>query len=708
MKYQLLYANHGHIVNGGKGWRTVREPLPDDAVERHLNGGPRYGVPFVRPVENTVMAGMIDIDDHDGSAGWERVTQTASELMDSAAKVGVILHPYRSGGGKGINLWAIWEQPQSAAAVKALLESVVVGIGLAVGAGGIAVGQVEVFPKQGAVGEGEVGNCAALPRTALCPWTLEDIDAQPWESSATIVVEPASVVVESESVVETLTTEQLSDLLRFVPVAGIGYDEWWRRIMGIHDAGGSIEMAREWSRRDPAYAEDDGLTEAKWRSIGTKQRSNRVTVRTLMKLAAAEGWGGLGAQVEAFPVAVEPVSGELLVDYERVIGKGRYGGYVVTNSEQLFNCVSRDPEFPFKVSFDEFLQEIMVSVNRGTRERLQDHHYYEMRRWCDRHRWEPVDTKLIREAVDAAAKSNRTDLALEWAESLKWDGVDRYSEMLRRMGVVLTPYHEAVIRYLWTSHGARLLRPGHQADSIIVLISPEQGVGKTQLINALAPKICGVDTYQNIHIDHLLVEDKAGRALRGCLIANLDEMRNFSKRESAEIKAALSRMKESYIPKYKESRLEFGRRCMIYATNNEVEFLDDSTGNRRYHPLRVGRIDLQWFGENVEQLWAQGIAHFKQSGQAWHEAAQLATGVVRDHIISDTWDDAIRAYLDTAPVDFVRTGDIMRDVLQLPIDRQDRRAQQRVVSALRLAGWERRAKRLDGSVVNGYHRPPPF
>lgn len=704
MHKSLQHATHAHITKAAGGtWRTVKGALPDGALAHHLNGGPRYGVPFVRPGDGTAMAGMIDVDDHDGSAGWGLVSTTAAALMERAESMGVVLHPYRSGGGKGVNLWAVWEQPQQADAIKWALEWAVKACGLAVGARGVASGQVEVFPKQGSVAAGEVGNCAALPRTPLCSWSWGDVDAAEWVPSA-----PVSRQAERSedrglggTGVESLTADQLRDLLRFVPVAGIGYDDWWARVMAIHDAGGSIELAREWSRYDPAYADDDGLTDAKWRSIRGSVRATRVTVRTLMKLAADAGWGGLVADVEQFPVA--EVDGELLQDYARVPGKGRYAGYVESSVEQVSLCVAKDPEFPFRLSFDTFLQDKLISVDHSHAVRLVDAHYVLMRRWFDRRHWEPVTGTLMRDAAEGAVWGNRTNLAQEWAAGLRWDGVDRYDESLRRMGAQVSEYYRAVVRYQWTSHGARVLEPGYQADAIIVIVGEQQGTGKTQMINALAPRIGGVETYRNIGIDDLLHSDKSARAMKGCLVANLDEMRDFGRRESSEIKAALSKMRESYIPKYRETREEFGRACVIYATNNHSEFLDDETGNRRYHPIVVGKIDVEWFRTNAEQLWAQGVEDFRANGQAWRRALELAPEAILQHNTADDWQDAVRSYLETMPGDRVTGADILTNALGVTMDRIDMRAQKRVGKIMRELNWERAVIR-DGAEVKRCYR----
>ena len=419
---------------------------------------------------------------------------------------------------------------------------------------------------------------------------------------------------------------------------------------------------------------------------------------------AAVGGDHRSADVDQFPEAIAD-NGQVLIDYERVPGKGRYASYIAATIEQVCQCLISDPEFPWFISRDEFLQDTMLHEKAsGESMRLRDHHYVEMRRWFDRRRWEPVSTAMIREAVDAAANAHTTNIARSWAESLKWDGGDRFDDMLRAYGVEWTEYYRAVVEYLWTSHAARALHPGYQADAIVVLVSEKQGTGKTQSIVALAPRIGGHDTYMNVHIEELLSAEKAARVLKGCLVANLDEMRGTSKKEDAEKKAAISRMREAYVPKYKETREEFGRQCMLYATTNQLKFLNDSE-NRRYHMLPTGDVDLEWIRANRDQLWAQGVAMFKAKGQQWKRALELAPEYTADYEMDDAWDVVIAAWIDSTPLETFTTHDVLTHAVNIPVERQGRAEQTRVGHILRRLGCEKR-KQANGGIRQWHYKKP--
>lgn len=688
-----------HIHKNGSGtWNTVKGPMVPDFWPRHLKGDERFGVPFL--VKDRCRAAMVDVDDH-SSVGWDTVTRAVDAILNELSLVGLIGLPFRSGGGAGVNIWLIWSDDQQAAGVRAAIRAAIERAGYTVGAGGIAKGQVEIFPKQDKAHG--AGNCAALPRTALDALTLEDIPLGQvfWSTSAPV---PEVNIIEKPTGAQgsKLNPEQLEELLGYIPNDDLEYDAWWSTIMAIHDAGGTLEQAEAWSAKSTKHT--PGYLPRKWRSI-TGDTERRVTVRTLKKMAADAGWEGSLVDVSVFP---EPDDIKE-INYPRIPGKGRYAGYINSNRQLIKRCMSEDPNFPWIIAFDEFTQEIVLSLRSdGEWTRLRDHHYYEMGVWFDTQRWEPVKTPTIREAVNAVAYLNVINLARSWALSLEWDGEDRYAEALRRMAVEIDDYTLAVARYWWTAHGARILEPGYKCDSVIVLVG-EQETGKTKLIDTLAPKIGELRTYRDCNIEQLLSDDKSARVVRGALMLNLDEMRNYSRKEAAEVKACLSRTHESFIPKYIEFRHEFGRMCVIYATTNKDQFLDDETGNRRYHVLKVdNNIDLDWFEQNRDLLWAQGIHEFRNHGLAWKDASRLAPDHIQDHETDDVWEEPIAEYLETSPLEYETISNVLEVVCRITIDHQTKREEMRVAKILKNLGWKGKLRREPGKRFRIWERPLQF
>lgn len=706
---QLLYAQSAYITKkpGDKMWATVKGALPKDALAKHIEGTRRFGVPFLQG--DRCMAAMIDLDDHDGSLGWETMKAVADQFLDALFQKGLLAQPFRSGGGAGINLWLVWAEPQQAAGVRRLLAEIASTLGYRNGAGGVAKKQVEIFPKQDRVEEGEIGNCAALPRSPLDYDTLADVDDEgEWLGSTG--VEPIEVDDDEAtgSASRQLTPAQIDDLLSHIPNQDLEYDLWIKVLSAIKQAGGTEDQALAWSRTSPKH--DDKEFRKKFKSF-KRSEGNVVGANSLIYHAKQGGWQELTADIEAFPLQPMQANedGEVMdIGFRKNPAKGRWYGYYESTLEQIKRCIDLNPHFPWRVAFDEFSQDILFRELGSPQDRfrrLMDADITRMRVWFEENQWMPVSKDMMRDAVHYVAHEHGLNIATAWANSLQWDGVDRYEDALLAMGMEVNDYSRAVMAYWWTSHGARAVEPGYQCDSIIVLISPTQGEGKSSLIRALAPKFGDMETYRDINIEQLLKDDTSARALRGCLVANMDEMRNFSKREAAEAKAALSRTRESYTPKYLETRSEFGRQCVIYATNNHTEFLDDDTGNRRYYTLTVQRINIEWFKTHRDQLWAQGISQFKATGQAWQEAARVAPKHVKKHEVHDVWEDRIADYLETQMAKHIGIEEVLTNAIQMPVSKQARSDELRVAKVLRQLGWERKVVREGNKLAKRWCNP---
>jgi predicted P-loop ATPase len=176
------------------------------------------------------------------------------------------------------------------------------------------------------------------------------------------------------------------------------------------------------------------------------------------------------------------------------------------------------------VTFDEFLQDILI-VRDGKRASLDDS-AFAMRAWFDDSGWEPVGNEMIRGAVRTVALQRIENLAATYVSGLieTWDGIDRTEGLLDALGIGSKPYTQAVAQYWITAMAARAMTPGVQADNIVVLKGP-QGAGKSRVLRALAPVIEGIQTYREGNLDDLLTEERSARLCRGCLILNLDELR---------------------------------------------------------------------------------------------------------------------------------------------------------------------------------------
>ena len=138
-----------------------------------------------------------------------------------------------------------------------------------------------------------------------------------------------------------------------------------------------------------------------------------------------------------------------------------------------------------------------------------------------------------------------------------------------------------------------------------LVLAGGQGVGKTQFFRSLNPEFVKSET--ELQLNSTSGKDHQIEAL-SYAIAELSEIDAvFRKSDSAALKAFLSRGVDSIRIPYAKAPVLQTRRTTFCASVNEVNFLNDPTGNRRFWPVLVSAID--WgYSLSIEKLWAQALA----------------------------------------------------------------------------------------------------
>jgi predicted P-loop ATPase len=366
-------------------------------------------------------------------------------------------------------------------------------------------------------------------------------------------------------------------------------------------------------------------------------------------------------------------------------------GFIKPNSTNLMMAVRQLP-----LSFDTFTGMAFIKDD-GKLERFQDKHFVQIACTLEKGGFSHIPSNRVRDIVKAAYLENSYDAALEWANSLVWDGVPRAESLFSKyFGVAESPYEAAVSMYFATAMAGRLLQGGVQADMVPVLIGG-QGVGKTRSVMALAPL---ESSYAEIDMGNTKDSDMS-RMMRGKLICELGELKGLRSRDSEWIKSWISRSSEEWVEKYEVYSTIMPRRCVFIGTSNETQFLVDGTGNRRWLPLSVTNpCDPEAITRDREQIWAEAIHYFKLIGVAWKAAQELAQDVHKEHmVIDDVMIERVDKFLNS-PVNTTKQGFTIDEVcsflgLGANVPKKD---QHRIGDALRHLGYEKVRKRFGSKV----------
>jgi predicted P-loop ATPase len=256
----------------------------------------------------------------------------------------------------------------------------------------------------------------------------------------------------------------------------------------------------------------------------------------------------------------------------------------------------------------------------------------------------------------------------------------------------------------------RILEPGIQADMAPILVGA-QGLGKSSGVAAMVPS---PEFFAEVSFNDK--DDDQARRLRGKLVAEISELRGLGTRDEDAIKAFMTRTHEQWVPKYREFAASYARRVVFVGTTNRDEFLADDTGNRRWLPVRVGRVDVAALQHDRLQLWAEARDLFMLGGVAFRDAERLAKDVHAEHMVSDPWEDDIAKWLDT-PDDFdssitprmrefLRINDIAAGALRLEVRQFGKREEMRISKCLQKFGYRRVQRWVKGRNSKVWERKP--
>ena len=238
----------------------------------------------------------------------------------------------------------------------------------------------------------------------------------------------------------------------------------------------------------------------------------------------------------------------------------------------------------------------------------------------------------------------------EFIESLpEWDKVPRVDTLLvDYLGAADTAYVRAVTRKTLCAAISRVLRPGCKFDSMLVLNGP-QGVGKSTLI----AKLAGEWFSDSLNLGD--TKDKtAAEKLQGYWILEIGELAGLKKAEVETLRSFLSRQNDIYRAAFGKRATPHLRQCVFFGTTNaESGYLRDTTGNRRFWPVKTpGSGKKQSWNlthEEILQIWAEALVYVRQGEKLdlSPEMDALAKDEQREAMESDEREGLVREYLDT-------------------------------------------------------------
>ncbi len=311
--------------------------------------------------------------------------------------------------------------------------------------------------------------------------------------------------------------------------------------------------------------------------------------------------------------------------------------------------------------------------------------------------------ELVADAVEAACRRDTYHPVRDYLAPLaaEWDGVERIDTWLHRYcRAEDTPYTRAAGRVTLLSACARAMTPGSKVDCMLVMVG-RQGARKSTAIRTLGGQWTS-DTPVEIGA-------KDGyEALRGAWIVEMSELAGMTGKDVERLKAFFSSPEDVYRPPYARKPIRRLRSNIFIGTTNDMDFLRDQTGSRRFHCVAVGDdIDSESLFEDRDQLWGEAALRYLEGAPWWLNGEQedLAAGAAEAFTALDPWEDSIVSRLEGLERVHTRT---IYDWLEIPErDRNAGTAARLVRIMCGRLGWVRPTSpiRIDGRQARGFVQP---
>lgn len=193
-------------------------------------------------------------------------------------------------------------------------------------------------------------------------------------------------------------------------------------------------------------------------------------------------------------------------------------------------------------------------------------------------------------------------------------------------------------------------------------------------------------------------------ATAGKWIVEAGELKGMGKGDVAALKACLSRQRDEARMAYGHKSMRVPRQFVIIGTTNETDgYLRDSTGNRRFWPVRVQRFSLEKLRADRDQLWAEA-AEAEALGESIRLDPRLYEAAATEQEARLAGDDPLVEVLHRALAN--RTGKLRVSDAYLICGIEAGKVNQDQIArfgrAIRELGWERRRRRFDGSLEYAY------
>lgn len=329
--------------------------------------------------------------------------------------------------------------------------------------------------------------------------------------------------------------------------------------------------------------------------------------------------------------------------------------------------LERDPMLKNVFAFNDFTHEIGVvkdipdlNIKKG---QMLDDYDPAILRYVEDKYGVFFNRNLLQMAVTNDARKREYNPVTDYFDFvyMNWDGKKRVADFLPTfLGAEKSDITTLITKLFFTGAVSKAYEPDTKFDFVLDLVGG-QGAGKTTFLIKMAK-----DWYTDQFSD-FKDKDSYSVMLRN-LIVNDDEMTATNNSSFESLKKFVSAQELEFRPPYGKNSIRYDKNFVLARTTNEMTYLKDRTGERRFLPIKVDSskqlmspfTDLT--DEVIDQMWGE-FTNYYQHGFSFgltKEQENLLTEHREDFMYIDEVETKIDECLNDWPDDFVSSSQVAK------------------------------------------------